>query len=555
MLLPALSTNAEEKLLGIGLPILEGELIDLAPEGEGEEEGSLIDLEIGGEGELIDIEIGGGDDEGESEGSLIDIEIGGEGELIDIGTEGEIIDIEIGGEGELIDIDLGNEGEGGLLDDLLDLDVFDLVLDLPLPILGPDAFEPDNKPSESVWSGLQDIGNLLLQGLIPSKDTHNFHVPEDEDWNRFIATQGEIVNIETRDVYPGADTYLEVYRVPAPTELNPLLPPEGCDAAWITGPEGERLFLVGCNDDTGETGPQGIRSKVAFIAPATGLYYARVTLSPKAKSAKGADLNGAETTYNYQATSKGLFSSTLYCTVLRSDNNAVVSNGSVRLTPYNMDARYASGVYTVNGVPQGTYTVSVNAPGFDPAQKLVTVSEGSSQTTIHLQPVTVAEGEIEGGTGTEGQPEGQQEGQFGEEDELPEGELAEGEHTEGESPQEGEGGTEGEGGIEGEDEGATEGETPRAAFDYAAPYGVLSLQELLRVVQLYNARFHGCGTGTEDSYAPFSRATSCAPHPLDTAPADWSLSLSELLRAVQFYNLGGYHYCASGEGNLCAGIE
>ncbi|MFM1918812.1 MAG: hypothetical protein RLZZ303_446 [Candidatus Hydrogenedentota bacterium] len=528
LLLPPLAASAEEKLLGIGLPILEGELIDLTPEGEGEEEGALIDIEIGGEGELIDL-----------------------------GTEGEIIDIEIGGEGELIDIGLGDEGEGGLLDDLLDLDVFDLVLDLPLPILGPDNFEPDNKPSESVWSGLQDIATLLLQGLIPSKDTHNFHVPEDEDWNRFIATQGEIVNIETRDVYPGADTYIEVYRVPAPTELNPLLPPDGCGAAWTTGPEGERLFLVGCNDDTGEEGPQGIRSKVAFIAPATGLYYARVTLSPKAKSAKGADLDGADTMYNYQATSKGLFSSTLYCTVLRGDNNAVVSNGTVRLTPYNMDARYASGVYTVNGVPQGTYTVSVNAPGFDPAQKLVTVSEGSSQTTIYLQAVSVNEGETEGGTGTEGeraegegQPEGQQEGQSGEEGETQEGEI-----TEGESPQEGEGGTEGEGGIEGEGEGTAEGETPRAAFDYAAPYGVLSLQELLRVVQLYNARFHGCGAGSEDSYAPFSGSQACAPHPLDTAPADWSLSLSELLRAVQFYNLGAYHYCAGGEGNLCAGLE
>lgn len=459
-------------------------------------------------------------------------------------VEGEIIDIEIGGEGELIDIDLGDEGEGGLLEDLLDLDIFDDLLDLPLPIFGPDAYEPDNSPAQSVWSGLQDVTDLLLQGLLPRKDTHNFHEQDDEDWNRFHATQGEIVNIETRDVYPGADTYLEVYRLAGDTEALPEEAPEGCGAAWVMGPEGERLVLIACNDDDGEGGPQGIRSKVAFIAPGTGVYYARVTLSDKALFAKGSNFDGGESTYNFQATSKGFFSSTIYCTVMQNGSNAVISNGSVRLTPYNMDARYSDGVYTINGVPQGSYTATVKAPGHHDKQVFVSVENTTSQMTVYLDPMVINEGEPEGAGGEEGQAEGGTEGESN-----PEGEVG----VEGEDIPEGEQGSEGEVSPDGEQ--GTEGEVtaPVAAFDYMAPQGKLNLQEILRVVQLYNARFYGCGNGTEDSFAPFSRAQSCTPHPLDSQSQDWSLSLSELLRAVQFYNLGGYHYCAGGESNLCAG--
>jgi len=75
----------------------------------------------------------------------------------------------------------------------------------------------------------------------------------------------------------------------------------------------------------------------------------------------------------------------------------------------------------------------------------------------------------------------------------------------------------------------------------------LSLAELLRVVQLYNAEGLHCETGTEDGFGPGSGGdTTCGAHASDYAPQDWSLSLGELLRAVQLYNQGNFHACTNG---------
>lgn len=79
----------------------------------------------------------------------------------------------------------------------------------------------------------------------------------------------------------------------------------------------------------------------------------------------------------------------------------------------------------------------------------------------------------------------------------------------------------------------------------------LSLAELLRTIQLYNAGALHCDGGTEDGYAGGAGATACVPYPHDYAPQDWKLSLSELLRAIQIYNLRGYENCGSGEDRIC----
>ncbi|NJL73509.1 MAG: hypothetical protein HC888_19280, partial [Candidatus Competibacteraceae bacterium] len=72
---------------------------------------------------------------------------------------------------------------------------------------------------------------------------------------------------------------------------------------------------------------------------------------------------------------------------------------------------------------------------------------------------------------------------------------------------------------------------------------VISLSELLRVIQFYNLTGYGCEPGTEDGYAPDDPDRNCAPHSSDYNPQDWDIALTELLRLIQFYNLGGIAPC------------
>ena len=81
---------------------------------------------------------------------------------------------------------------------------------------------------------------------------------------------------------------------------------------------------------------------------------------------------------------------------------------------------------------------------------------------------------------------------------------------------------------------------------------MLSLSELLRGTQLYNARSYHCDADSEDGYAPFNGPrASCAPHTGDYADGNWSLSLSELLRLVQLFNLGDFTKCPETEDGFC----
>ncbi len=83
----------------------------------------------------------------------------------------------------------------------------------------------------------------------------------------------------------------------------------------------------------------------------------------------------------------------------------------------------------------------------------------------------------------------------------------------------------------------------------------ISLQEVLRVVQLFNARGYHCQAGTEDGYALFEGSTNCTPHKSDYAPQDWKIRLNELLRIIQFFNYpgGSYHPDENGEDKYAPG--
>lgn len=75
---------------------------------------------------------------------------------------------------------------------------------------------------------------------------------------------------------------------------------------------------------------------------------------------------------------------------------------------------------------------------------------------------------------------------------------------------------------------------------------VISLSELLRLVQLFNAGGFGCDVKAEDLYSPDSTATNCDAHALDYSTQNFRFDFSELLRGVQLFNFGRYNYCANG---------
>jgi len=81
--------------------------------------------------------------------------------------------------------------------------------------------------------------------------------------------------------------------------------------------------------------------------------------------------------------------------------------------------------------------------------------------------------------------------------------------------------------------------------------GGFSLSELLRAVQLFNRGTYSCAANagaSEDGFVAQAGATCDVPHAADYENGgDFSLSLAELLRLIQLYNAGGYEYCPDDE--------
>lgn len=103
-------------------------------------------------------------------------------------------------------------------------------------------------------------------------------------------------------------------------------------------------------------------------------------------------------------------------------------------------------------------------------------------------------------------------------------------------------------------DGEVEGEGQASTIHSADTDGNerISLSELIRVIQFYNALGLHCVTNegeSEDGYLPRTdeSAESCLPHSSDFDPQDWVISLSELLQLIQLYNANGYESCEAPE--------
>jgi len=89
--------------------------------------------------------------------------------------------------------------------------------------------------------------------------------------------------------------------------------------------------------------------------------------------------------------------------------------------------------------------------------------------------------------------------------------------------------------------------------------GEIDLAELLRAIQFYNAGGYSCAplAESEDGYLPQPSGgagvdPACAAHASDYNPADGKVSLSELLRIIQLFNASTYTACpGSGEDGFC----
>ncbi|MHC1574294.1 MAG: dockerin type I domain-containing protein, partial [Candidatus Methanogasteraceae archaeon] len=130
----------------------------------------------------------------------------------------------------------------------------------------PDAYEPDDNYS---------VANCI--SVDGTKQTHEFHVPYDQDWLKFGANEYGRYIIETSDLMCGSDTYLYLYDTDGTTEI--------------------------CQDDDGGV---GTASKIVWNCSTSGTYYIMVKhFSPL--------IFGPETGYNVSVTAKE--------TILRGDVN------------------------------------------------------------------------------------------------------------------------------------------------------------------------------------------------------------------------------------------
>ena len=125
----------------------------------------------------------------------------------------------------------------------------------------PDAYEPDDDYLLSSYISVDGV-----------KQTHNFHVPYDQDWLKFSATECGSYTIETSDLGDESDTCLYLYGTDGTTEI--------------------------CHDNGG--GGTGSASKMVWNCSTSGTYYVMVKHFDPSTF-------GPETRYNVSVTAEETF--------------------------------------------------------------------------------------------------------------------------------------------------------------------------------------------------------------------------------------------------------
>lgn len=219
---------------------------------------------------------------------------------------------------------------------------------------GPDAYEDDDARERASWLGLD----------APQPQRHNFHDAGDEDWARFHAEAGDEVTIETANLGPQADTYLELCRANG--------------------------AVVAANDDR----PLALSSYLRWTVDADGFYYARVT--------DAAGGHGPDTGYDlkaWRAVGPDM-AGPIILSVLSTAGGAVggASVTVMGLNPYHPPVlawSQATGLCTVGGLPVGAYQLQVSAAGYVPSGPVsVSLSAGPGVSRMVMLTPTSTTGSV-----------------------------------------------------------------------------------------------------------------------------------------------------------------
>ena len=191
-----------------------------------------------------------------------------------------------------------------------------------------DDYEPDDTPQAARWIG--DASG--------SQQAHAFDELGDEDWVKFYAPAGLSLEVQTDNLGPNCDTYVELYRADAET-------------------------LIDENDDVAA---QELRSRLLWTIDTTALYYLRVMYSPAvpAQSGAGTEYDLIVWWQNAPAVPGGVIGS-----VFDDATGAPIASATVRETTAEEEATTDdAGVYFLGGLQQSVYDLAFSAPGYVPAE-------------------------------------------------------------------------------------------------------------------------------------------------------------------------------------------
>jgi len=395
------------------------------------------------------------------------------------------------------------------LTELLEQLGLDHLVDQALNLVGPDEFEPDDTPAQAAWAGL-----VLLDDLLGQIAIRNFHVQGDIDWIAFYGAAGHEVTVQTFGLFLTANTYVQVYRELGEDEPLPSPWPDECPHGTVPGPNGTTLVPIGCNDNADDTILGAVRSRVQFVAPYDGIYYAAIQYSPMAlvtkalftpaKSKDTGEGAGPETAYVVQTTyeptpQNSILLNNLFSTLIDSETGERIKDGRVFIKPSNIEIRRnQDGVYPCTGLPDNRYTITVHAANGANTSRVRQMHGGNNYSEHFTLAATTSGG------------------------------------------------------------GDNEGETPDPrpgwsghSADFQEPYGRLSLSEVLRVIQLFNSSEIHCSPASADGFGIGPGPRDCTPHSADYRPQDWKIGLQELLRIIQFFNARGLVPCIGSEDGFC----
>ncbi len=124
-------------------------------------------------------------------------------------------------------------------------------------------------------------------------------------------------------------------------------------------------------------------------------------------NAIAARIEGAADFEPFLAMGSGILAGSVYCTVWDAATQTAVNDASVSLGTYGPVTESIRGVYAFPAVPQGFYTTTTEAPGYQTDTQNVNLLSGQSKSVLAA---LVPEEEGEGGA-VEGQAEGENEGE------------------------------------------------------------------------------------------------------------------------------------------------